>query len=538
VQSICVLRLSAIGDVCNAVAVVQAVQRHYPQAAITWVVGKVESQLLQGLPGVRLVVFDKRQGWRAYVQLWRELRSQRFDALLHMQVALRANLASLCIRARRKIGFDWHTAKELHALFMRERVAPVQGMHVLEGFREFARAIGVPMQMPRWAMPIAPEHHVWAQQRLQSSGYQRHLVLCPSASLPHKNWLPERYAAVADYAAQQGFAVWLCGGPDAAEQAMAQAIVQASRTGPGQLFNLTGHTHLQQLLALIQQATVVLSPDTGPAHMAVAVGTPVIGLYGIHNPARTGPYGSPYVVEVYHQHLLAQTGKTASQVKWGTRVKGAQVMQSIQVHTVIAMFERVMHDLGLPPRTSNTPASNKALFLDRDGVINVDHGYVSTPEQFEFVNGVFEACKHFQAQGYKLVVVTNQSGIARGYYSPEQFKVLTQWMCQQFAAHGVHITAVYHCPHHPTKGHAPYVQDCNCRKPAPGMLLQAIAEHGIDPAQSIMVGDKGADMQAAAAAGVGHKVLVQSGQPFSEQEAALADAVWPSLQAFAFRNPS
>jgi D-glycero-D-manno-heptose 1,7-bisphosphate phosphatase len=176
-----------------------------------------------------------------------------------------------------------------------------------------------------------------------------------------------------------------------------------------------------------------------------------------------------------------------------------------------------------------------AVFLDRDGVINVDHGYVSTPEQFEFVDGVFEACQHFLKQGYKLVVVTNQSGIARGYYSPEQFEALTQWMCQEFAAHGVHITAVYHCPHHPTKGQAPYVQDCHCRKPAPGMFLQAIADHGIDPAQSIMVGDKGADMQAAAAAGVGHKVLVQSGQPFSSQEAALADAVWPSLHAFAFK---
>jgi len=533
VQSICVLRLSAIGDVCNAVSVVQAIQQHYPQAAITWVVGKVESQLLQGLPGVHLVVFDKRLGWRAYWQLWQQLRGQQFDALLHMQVALRANLASLCISARRKIGFDWRTAKELHALFMRERVAPVQGLHVLEGFREFARAIGVPMQAPQWAMPIAPEHQAWAQQRLQSSGYQRHLVLCPSASLPHKNWLPERYAAVADYAAQQGFAVWLCGGHDAAEQAMAQAIVQASRTGPNQLFNLTGQTHLKQLLALIQQATVVLAPDTGPAHMAVAVGTPVIGLYGIHNPARTGPYGSPYVVEVYHQHLQAQTGKTASQVKWGTRVKGSHVMHSIQVDTVIAMFNRVMHDLGLSPRTGVTQPPSKALFLDRDGVINIDHGYVSTPEQFEFVDGVFEACQQFQALGYKLIVVTNQSGIARGYYSPQQFEQLTQWMCAQFAAHGVHITAVYHCPHHPTKGQAPYVQDCNCRKPAPGMLLQAIAEHSIDPALSIMVGDKGADMQAAAAAGVGHKVLVQSGQPFSSQEAALADAVWPSLHAFA-----
>lgn len=351
-QSICVLRLSAIGDVCNVVAVVQAIQRHYPQAAITWVVGRVESQLLQGLPGVRLVVFDKRLGWRAYLQLWRELRDQRFDVLLHMQVALRANLASLCIRARRKIGFDWRTAKELHALFMRERVAPVQGKHVLDGFREFARAIGVPMQAPQWAMPIGVEHHDWAQQCLQRSGYERHLVLCPSASLPHKNWLPERYAAVADYAAQQGFAVWLCGGPDATEQAMARFILQASHTGPQQLINLTGQTHLQQLLALIEQATMVLSPDTGPAHMAVAVGTPVIGLYGIHNPDRTGPYGSPYVVEVYHQHLLAQTGKAASQVKWGTRVKGAHVMQSIQVDTVIAMFKRLMSDLKLQPKVA------------------------------------------------------------------------------------------------------------------------------------------------------------------------------------------
>ncbi|WP_180683585.1 glycosyltransferase family 9 protein [Tepidicella baoligensis] len=354
-QSICVLRLSAIGDVCNAVAVVQAIQRHYPQAAITWVIGKVEAELLQGLPGVRLVVFDKRQGWKAYWTLWRDLRGQRFDALLHMQVAFRANLASLCIRAKRKIGFDWRTAKELHALFMRERVAPVQGMHVLEGFREFARAIGVPMQSPQWSMPIAPEHQDWARLLLDNSGFSRHLVLCPSASLPHKNWLPERYAAVADHAASKGFAIWLVGGPHPAEKALAQAVVECSHTDKTQLFNLVGQTHLKQLLALIQQATIVLAPDTGPAHMAVAVGTPVIGLYGIHNPARTGPYGSPYVVEVYHQHLLAQTGKTAAQIKWGTRVKGARVMESISVDAVVSMFDRVLLDLGLDTGDAGSP---------------------------------------------------------------------------------------------------------------------------------------------------------------------------------------
>lgn len=352
-QSICVLRLSAIGDVCNAIAVVQAIQRHYPQAAITWVVGKVESELLKGLPGVRLVVFDKREGWKAYRSLWRALRGQRFDALLHMQVAFRANLASLCIRARRKIGFDWRTAKELHALFMRERVAPVQGMHVLEGFREFARAIGVPMQAPQWSIPVDAVSQAWARETLQNSGYHRHLLICPSASLPHKNWLAERYAAVADHAAKHGFAVWLCGGPDPAEKRLAQSIVQFSQTRETPLFNLVGQTHLKQLLALIQQATVVLAPDTGPAHMAVAMGTPVIGLYGIHNPARTGPYGSPYVVEVYHQHLLAQTGKTAAEVKWGTRVKGQHVMESISVEAVTQMFDRVIQDLDLCRPDSN-----------------------------------------------------------------------------------------------------------------------------------------------------------------------------------------
>lgn len=180
---------------------------------------------------------------------------------------------------------------------------------------------------------------------------------------------------------------------------------------------------------------------------------------------------------------------------------------------------------------------NKALFLDRDGVINVDHGYVCQPEQFEFIEGVFDACLTFQQLGYRLIVVTNQSGIARGYYTEAQFHRLTAWMCEQFAIHGVQIDGVYHCPHHPSQGVAPYVQRCTCRKPAPGLLLQAIAEHGIDPAQSIMVGDKADDMRAAASAGVGLRILVQSGQAFTAEEARTSHAVWPSLYAFARAFP-
>jgi len=125
--------------------------------------------------------------------------------------------------------------------------------------------------------------------------------------------------------------------------------------------------------------------------------------------------------------------------------------------------------------------------------------------------------------------VTNQSGIARGYYSEQDFAVLTSWMKQQFAAHGVKIDGVYYCPHHVEKGQEPYNIDCDCRKPNPGMLLQAMREFGIDPTQSLMVGDKVADMQAASAAGVAKKVLVLSGQQLSATDLQSADMVWDSL---------
>lgn len=172
----------------------------------------------------------------------------------------------------------------------------------------------------------------------------------------------------------------------------------------------------------------------------------------------------------------------------------------------------------------------KAVFLDRDGVINVDHGYISTPQQFDFIDGVFDACRYFQRQGYLLIVVTNQSGIARGYYTEQDFQQLTNWMKLQFQQQQIHIDGVYFCPHHSEKGIAPYNIDCNCRKPAPGMLLQAIREHNIDPAKSLMLGDKAADMQAAKAAGVGRKILVLSGQKLTEQDKKQADEVWPSIK--------
>jgi len=148
-----------------------------------------------------------------------------------------------------------------------------------------------------------------------------------------------------------------------------------------------------------------------------------------------------------------------------------------------------------------------AVFLDRDGVINHDHGYVHKREDFDFIDGIFDVARHAYEQNYKLVVITNQAGIARGYYTEDQFHQLTNWMCEQFSAAGAPISRVYFSPYHPTAGLGKYLKDDVSRKPHPGMILQANKDLSIDLSRSVLIGDKVSDIQAGNAAGVGMNLL-------------------------------
>ena len=144
-----------------------------------------------------------------------------------------------------------------------------------------------------------------------------------------------------------------------------------------------------------------------------------------------------------------------------------------------------------------------AVFLDRDGVINVDHGYVSTWERFEFLPGVPDALRALQDAGYLLIVVSNQSGIGRGYYGEADVESLNQAVAQHLGSTvGVTLSEFYHCPHHPTEAEGEFRRQCDCRKPAPGMIRQAVLEHGVDLKTSLLVGDKDSDIEAGRAAGV------------------------------------
>ncbi|QYJ71432.1 glycosyltransferase family 9 protein [Shewanella sp. FJAT-51649] len=334
-NSLCLLRLSAIGDVCHAVAMVQAIQRQYPQLKITWVIGKLEYQLLKHLPGIEFVIFDKSQGWRSYFNLHKALKGRRFDVLLHMQVALRATLASLAISAKIRVGFDRARAKEGQWLVTNHRVEPLAQPHVLDGFMGFAKAIGVSDITPSWNIPVPQADTEFAQRQIADG--EKVLVICAAASKAERNWLPERYAAVAQHAVNKGYRVILCGGPTALEKALADDIANACSA---KLDNLVGKTSLTQLLALLKRASLVLAPDTGPAHMAVTQGTPVIGLYAHSNPGRTGPYLSQqYVVSAYQEAIASQQ---SGEVKWGTRAKGEHLMALISVEAVIEKFDQVI----------------------------------------------------------------------------------------------------------------------------------------------------------------------------------------------------
>ena len=153
---------------------------------------------------------------------------------------------------------------------------------------------------------------------------------------------------------------------------------------------------------------------------------------------------------------------------------------------------------------------SKVLFLDRDGVINVDVGYIWRPEDFIFQEGVFVACRRAIDLGYRLVIITNQAGIGRGIFSEDDFQKLTYWMCKQFSQKGIEITEVFHAPTHPQEGIGVYKRESIDRKPGPGMIIKAQKSFGINLAESAMVGDRESDIEAAISAGVGKKLLIDS----------------------------
>ena len=335
-RSICILRLSAIGDVTHVLPVVHTIREQLAGAQITWVIGKLEKNLVADLPGVEFVVFDKSEGRKAYQQLRASLHSRKFDALLHMQVALRANLAAAVIRAKQRIGYDRARSKDLHGLFVNERIRAAPNQHVLDCLGSFLEPIGLKQNTIRWDIPLSDSDRAFATQHVNKD--RRTMVVAPVSSHKLRNWMPDRYAAVADHAIEHhGMQVILSGGPGSFEREFGNAVKAAMKHTPN---DLIGQDTLKQSAALLGAADIVLCPDTGPMHVANAMGTEVLGLHAASNPQRSGAYSSlKWTVDRYDDAAKKFLGKPASEIKWGTKIEYPGVMELITVDDVVERLD-------------------------------------------------------------------------------------------------------------------------------------------------------------------------------------------------------
>ena len=339
-ESVCILRLSAIGDTCHVVPIIRTLQHVWPDTKLTWIIGKNEARLMHLLEDVELIIVDKRTGLSGWRELRARLRDREFDVLLHMQLALRASVLALSVRAPLKIGFDRARARELQWLFTNERTPARTREHVLDSFFGFLTPLGISDRVLQWRLPLPREARTYAQQLIPDS--QPTLLISPCSSHPLRNWRAVRYAAVADHAAQVGMRVILVGGPSAAERSAGETIEAHLQPGT-RVLNQIGKDSLPQLLALLTRATALLAPDSGPVHMATMVGTPVIGLYAATNPQRSGPYLSRnWCVNAYPRAAAEFYGKSADELAWTRKIERPGVMDLITVAQVTARLDELL----------------------------------------------------------------------------------------------------------------------------------------------------------------------------------------------------
>jgi heptosyltransferase I len=341
-ERLCILRLSAIGDTCNVLPVVRTLQRVWPETRLTWIIGRTEAALLADVDGVEFITVDKRAGRAAHRALAAQLTGRRFPVLLHMHASMRANRLSRSIDARLRLGFDRARARDFQWLFTNARIAPAPRPHVVDGFFAFLEALGIRERVLSWDVPVPDDARDFADAVVPAGRPVLAISPCSSQrARNYRNWPVERYFAAAQHARERyGAAVVLTGGRSPLERDYGARIATALG---GDAVNLVGETTLKQLYAVLSRASVLVCPDSGPAHMATAAGTPVIGLFATSNPDRTGPYvGRELSVNRYPDAVRRAFGRSVEEIRWGRRVRDPDAMELIRVEDVTERLDRVL----------------------------------------------------------------------------------------------------------------------------------------------------------------------------------------------------
>ena len=343
-KSIAVLRMSALGDVGDVVMtlpLLRTLQKAYPQAKLHWIVSRPFHAIVEGVSGVELVVIDKPRGPLSFWRLWRQMRRYSFDWLLVPQASMRANLVTLVTRAKRKIGFGALHSRDLQHCFVDEYV-PAEPEHLIDSFLRFATYVGAREHVMEWGLPLRAEEHAWAREQLAGcTGIRLAVVL--AASKTERNWPVARYReTLGRLAARWPLSVVLIGGPGEAERALVAELRQGLDVP---VRDMVGRTDLRQLAAVLGQVDALLAPDTGPLHIAQAMGKPVVGLYAVAPSQKTGPYVEPqWTVDVFAEAAATILGR--ERMGWRQRVHDERALRLIQVDAVVDKMEKLFRHHG------------------------------------------------------------------------------------------------------------------------------------------------------------------------------------------------
>ncbi len=335
---IALFRLSALGDVTLMLPLVRTLQKQWPNTRLTWIIGKGVYPLMEGLSGVEFLVIEKPRSIKDYYRLHTLFQHHKFDVLLAMQASFRTNLIYPHIKADRKIGFDNSRARDLHRFFINEQIDS-RNEHLADGFLGFARKLGIQKQTVKWGLYVPEVDRRWANTLRPS--VRPWIAINPVASKAERTWLPDRYASVIDKAHRQwGCDFVLTGGPQPAEIELAKDIEQIAETP---ILNLVGKTSYKKIAALLTTVDLLIAPDTGPVHIAVAVDTPVIGLYAVARPELSGPYQQgQYTVNRYPEAVDLYLNKSPDTASWHERVHEDGAMALITVGDVLERLRSVL----------------------------------------------------------------------------------------------------------------------------------------------------------------------------------------------------
>jgi heptosyltransferase I len=332
-EDVGIVMMSAVGDSVHVLPVLTALKRHKPSMRVTWVLQPGPASLVRGHPDIdEIIPFHYGTGWRAYADVRRALASRRFDLVLALQVSLKSGLVTAFTNSPVKLGFDRARARDANWLFTTHRIPAGPRQHVQDQYFEFLAHLGVPHEPVTWG--LGPWEHERAAQREFFERFDRPVaaIVCGTSDAD-RDWMPERWAAVCDALhSAYGLQPVLVGGPSAREQATAAAIIAAARVSAP--VNALGHGGLRGLVGILEGAALVLSLDTAPLHISVAVGTPVIALMSQADPKRTGPYGRGMDLVV---NAFAEPGDPPDEVLWMRR-RGR--MGRITVDDVLASVQR------------------------------------------------------------------------------------------------------------------------------------------------------------------------------------------------------